>query len=96
MGGVRSLGMSQHGGSATIYGVLYQILGPRAWTATIRLRASVDGAEVSWATLVVEPTGGEGDLQVNAAKARIAQQTDLLRKLLGIDLIRLTDCFGAE
>lgn len=57
--------MAQSGGSATIYGILYQILGSLDWAVGLRLQdAVVEDGELLQARLIVEPAGGGGDLQV--------------------------------
>src|SRR5437868_1080943 len=65
--------MSQSGGSATIYGILYQAIGAAHWAATISLQADPLNSDFASATLVIEPAGGGGDLVVHGQR-RIVEQ----------------------
>jgi hypothetical protein len=56
--------MSQAGGSATINGILYQLLGAISRATNIRLRAACEDGDIVEATLVIEPVGGGGDLRI--------------------------------
>lgn len=58
------------GGSATLYGVLYQLLGSLHQAA----RLQVQGDPARAARLVVEPLGGGGDLQVEESGSRRIEQ----------------------
>lgn len=62
--------MPNVGGSATCYGVLYQILGAAHWAASIRLSASSEGQALNECRLCIEPAEGGGDLQVSGGDAR--------------------------
>lgn len=66
--------MTQPGGSATLYGVLYQLLGTAHWAAKIQL--VIAGRHDTWddARLTIEPTGGGGDTRVESAQRRIVEQ----------------------
>ena len=55
--------MVQAGGSATVYGVLYQMLRAAHWANEIRLKATIDGETLTSAQLILEPKGGGGDVQ---------------------------------
>ncbi len=65
--------MTQVGGSATIYGVMYQILGVVRWATSIHLVAEPDKGDFSSARLTIEPSGGGGDIQVSGY-GRIIEQ----------------------
>ena len=66
--------MPSAGGSATISGILYQILGTVHWAASIQLRAQPAADDLSEAQLIIEPAGGGGDIQVDSPKCRIVEQ----------------------
>jgi len=66
--------MSQPGGSATIYGVLYQILGSIHWASSFRLTARRAGDELIEAQLILEPAGGGGDIRVQSSAKRLVEQ----------------------
>lgn len=56
--------MSQAGGSATINGILYQLLGVISRAANLRFRAAYEDGDIVEALLVIEPTRGGGDLRI--------------------------------
>jgi hypothetical protein len=62
--------MAQAGGSATINGILYQILGTLNWAANIHLRAQLSGDDIEEAILVIEPCEGGGDLRIEEKSKR--------------------------
>lgn len=64
--------MSEPGGSSTINGVLYQILGSLA-DVTAELRAD-DPSAPDTVTLVLEPTGGGGDIQRATSNELVIEQ----------------------
>ena len=67
--------MPTAGGPATLYGVLYQILGSIDWAGRLRLRITGDSPEaVSQALLVIEPSGGGGDIQIRQSHKRVVEQ----------------------
>ena len=66
--------MTQPGGSATMYGVLYQLLGTARWAGKIHLSTSTEGGEWTEARLVIEPFGGGGDTQIESTERRIVEQ----------------------
>lgn len=66
--------MVQAGGSATVYGVLYQMLRAAHWAKEIRLKSTIDGGSLASAQLIIEPQGGGGDVQVVAPGKRIVEQ----------------------
>ena len=66
--------MVQAGGSATVYGVLFQMLRAAHWANEIRLKATIDGETLTSAQLILEPKGGGGDVQVVAQGKRIVEQ----------------------
>ncbi len=66
--------MTQAGGSATINGVLYQILGSIDWAVRIRLSATVESDDFSKALLILEPAGGGGDVVIKWDTGRIVEQ----------------------
>lgn len=66
--------MVQAGGSATVYGVLYQMLRAAHWAAKIHLKATIEGESWTSAQLILEPHGGGGDVQVSAPGKRIVEQ----------------------
>lgn len=65
--------MPQPGGPATLYGVLYQILGSVDWAARIILSGEVVDRQLFAATLILEPKTG-GDLQVDTRRGRVIEQ----------------------
>jgi len=78
--------MSEAGGSGTINGVLYQLLGALEWgTATLRHPLASDDF-----TLILEPSGGGGDIRVERSggqrveqwKAKTGQGTWSLRTII--------------
>ncbi len=66
--------MTQPGGSATMYGVLYQLLGTAHWAGKIQLSTFTDGGEWTEARLVIEPPGGGGDILIESPERRIVEQ----------------------
>ena len=66
--------MTQAGGSATINGILYQILGALDWESRITLDLQLAEGLAPAATLVIEPTGGGGDLQIVFPQKRLVEQ----------------------
>jgi len=57
-----------------MYGVLYQLLGTAYWAGKIQLNTPTDGNEWAEARLVIEPSGGGGDTQIESAKSHIVEQ----------------------
>ena len=68
--------MPQPGGSATMYGVLYQLLGAAHWAGKIQLSTSIDDGEWMEARLVIEPLGGGGDTRIESPRRRITTSED--------------------
>jgi hypothetical protein len=66
--------MSQVGGSATINGILYQILGTLEWAARIHLAIKPAGKELLEAQLIIEPEGGGGDARLQSSGQRVVGQ----------------------
>jgi hypothetical protein len=66
--------MSQPGGSATINGILYQILGAIHRAASIRLTATKDSNDIVEAQLTIEPVGGGGDLRIHFPNRLLVEQ----------------------
>lgn len=67
--------MTQSGGSATMNGVLYQLLGTAHWAGQIRLIASTTGdGEWTDAQILIEPLGGGGDTRIESPRRRIVEQ----------------------
>ena len=66
--------MPKSGGSATIYGILYQLLGSAHWAARIHLSTVSDNETWIEARLVIEPAGGGGDTRVVSQQRRIVDQ----------------------
>jgi hypothetical protein len=62
------------GGSATLYGVLYQLLASVHHVVQLRLLRQEDGQKILGAQLVAEPTGGGGDLRIELPGQRIVEQ----------------------
>lgn len=62
------------GGSATVFGILYQVVGALHW-ATVELLNTVRNrnGEIEELTLILEPNSG-GDMQVEASGFRIVEQ----------------------
>ena len=65
--------MPQPGGPATLYGVLYQILGSIDWAARIIVSGEVEDRQLFAAKVVLEPKTG-GDLQVHTRRGRVIEQ----------------------
>lgn len=61
------------GGSSTVYGILFQILGSLSWVARLTLRGGKRRGRLSKAQLVLEPCDG-GDLQIAGGRQRIVEQ----------------------
>lgn len=71
----RVLIVSNAGGSANINGILYQILGTLDQAMNLRLEAMVTNRdEILQARLIIEPSGGGGDLQIHSPRGRRIQQ----------------------
>ncbi len=66
--------MPSLGGSATANGILYQVLGTLGHAVEITLRVTTTGEDISAATLVIEPLGGGGDVQILAQEQRVVEQ----------------------
>ena len=68
--------MIQPGGSASINGVLYQILGSIDWVTRIHLiiKKSNKNQENHEYQLILEPKGGGGDIVVTSPLGKITQQ----------------------
>ncbi|MBI2839444.1 MAG: HEAT repeat domain-containing protein [Acidobacteria bacterium] len=67
--------MPQSGGSAAIYGILYQILGSIHWAAYLCVDLPVtDTGEIESTSLILEPRHGGGDIQVQSPHRRIVEQ----------------------
>ncbi len=66
--------MPNAGGSATMYGVLYQILGTVHWSAKIRMRVNSRGSDLRDVGLHIEPLGGGGDLRIETESCGIVEQ----------------------
>ena len=93
--------MSKQGGAATVYGILYQILGSIDWAVRLQLTGDVKGDVLNSALLILEPDDG-GDIQVNKNNIRIVEQWksrsskrpwsfgEIVKKVLP-DLYRATD-----
>lgn len=62
------------GGSATLYGVLYQLLGSLHHTVRLRIAQRNEGKVVLGASLILEPAGGGGDLRIQLPRQRIVEQ----------------------
>lgn len=65
--------MTLAGGSAMMYGVLYQLLGAAHWAAKADLATKTEGELWTEASLVIEPQDG-GDLQVTLGQRRVVEQ----------------------
>lgn len=65
--------MPPPGGSSTINGVLYQILGSLEWATRFTLTPKNQNP-MEAITLVIEPSGGGGDTQVHFPKRRVVEQ----------------------
>ncbi len=93
--------MTRQGGAATVYGVLYQILGSLEWAVRLNIKGTVRGGRLSEATLILEPSDG-GDIQTSAGGVRVVEQwksrstarpwslREIVEKVLP-DLYRATD-----
>ena len=66
--------MAQAGGSATINGILYQILGTLNWAANIHLKTQLAVDDIEEAILVIEPSKGGGDLRIEEKSKRTVEQ----------------------
>lgn len=66
--------MAQAGGSATMYGVLYQIMGTLDWASHLHLIANRKGDDLVTAQLRIEPTGGGGDARIESHMHRVVGQ----------------------
>jgi hypothetical protein len=64
----------QAGGSATINGILYQVLACLDWATELSINAAADQNDLSQARLIIEPAGGGGDLRVHAGQKRVVEQ----------------------
>jgi hypothetical protein len=65
--------MAESGGSATVYGVLYQILRSLKWIKELRLSGRKNSGELVSSQLILEPIDG-GDLQLSEPNTRIVEQ----------------------
>lgn len=65
--------MASSGGSATLYGVLYQILRSLSWVKELRLEGNKNSGESVTVQIVLEPLDG-GDLQIASPKIRVVEQ----------------------
>ena len=70
--------MADNGGSATVYGVLYQILRSLKWIKALRLQGVKESGELVSALLILEPLDG-GDLQVSGSTKSVVEQCKLRR-----------------
>lgn len=66
--------MASPGGSATINGVLFQLLGSLHRAARLHLDATLKNGTPETAILRIEPLGGGGDLQIHVSEKRIIEQ----------------------
>src|SRR5258706_14906629 len=66
--------MAQAGGSATANGILLQVLGTLGHAVNLTLRVDRDPDDAGSATLIIEPVGGGGDLQLHWGGKVIAEQ----------------------
>ncbi len=67
--------MPQPGGSATLYGVLYQVLTNLDWALNVRMHdAVVDQDELLQVWLTLEPEGGGGDFRAELHGHRVVVQ----------------------
>ena len=66
--------MASPGGSATINGVLFQLLGSLHRAARLHLDAAERNGTLENALLRIEPSGGGGDLQMHLPEKRIVEQ----------------------
>lgn len=94
--------MAKAGGSATSYGILYQALGTVGHALELTLSAQTNQGNIESATLVIEPVGGGGDIQIETEPRRRVEQwkastggqswslTQLIDSVLR-DLYRATD-----
>lgn len=94
--------MAPAGGSATINGILFQLLGSLARAAQLQLDAAQQDETANRVLLRIEPSGGGGDLQIHFPGKRIVEQwkaksgggTWSLRKVIDdvlVDLYRAVD-----
>jgi hypothetical protein len=66
--------MPEAGGSAAIYGILYQILANLWRVSEIRLKAKLAGQEIQSALLILEPKWGGGDARYEGDGIRVVEQ----------------------
>ena len=66
--------MPEAGGSAAIYGILYQILANLWRVSELRLEAKLAGQEIQSALLILEPKGGGGDARYEGDGIRVVEQ----------------------
>src|ERR1700741_5246887 len=66
--------MASAGGSATINGILFQLLGTLARTAQLQLEAAQQQESADRVLLRIEPLGGGGDLRIHFPTKRIIEQ----------------------
>ena len=66
--------MTQLGGSATMNGVLYQLLGTAHWAGKIHLSASTEDGDWTDVRLVIEPSGGGGDTRIASPQRCLVEQ----------------------
>src|SRR5437588_654080 len=71
---IEAIGMTQAGGSATIYGILYQALGASHWASTLSLKSELVLQDFASAQLIIEPRGGGGDVVVHDDGYRVVEQ----------------------
>jgi hypothetical protein len=62
------------GGSATINGILYQILANLWRVSEIQLETKLDGQDIQSARLILEPNGGGGDARYEGKGVRGVEQ----------------------
>ncbi len=68
--------LTQHGGSANISGVVYQMLWCLLRALQIRVKAPFDAYAETEALLVLEPKGGGGDLRVGSDVEQLKAKSD--------------------
>src|ERR1700686_766096 len=66
--------MAKPGGSATINGILFQVLGALARAAQLQVDATLHDETADRILLRIEPSGGGGDLQIHFPTKRIVEQ----------------------
>jgi HEAT repeat protein len=66
--------LAQAGGSATINGILYQVLACLDWAAKLSITATAVQDDLAQARLIIEPAGGGGDIRVHTGQKRIVEQ----------------------